>query len=63
MVGLASTHERRVMRLERGEDSALPYDDVADMTGQTNDAVVLMERALASRDPLETSPCWVPVGL
>ena len=30
-----------------------PYDEVADMTGQTDDALVLMDRALASRDPLE----------
>ena len=30
-----------------------PYDEVADMTGQTDDALVLMERAVASREPLE----------
>ncbi len=30
-----------------------PYNEAADMTGQTDDALVLMERAVASRDPLE----------
>jgi hypothetical protein len=31
-----------------GEDSPQPYDEVADMTGRTDDALVLMELALVS---------------
>jgi hypothetical protein len=43
-----------VVRLRSARTVLRPYnDDAADMTGQTDDALVLMERAVASRDPLE----------
>ena len=40
-----------------------PYDEVADMTGHTDDALALMERALVSRDALQEGPPAVPRAL
>lgn len=41
---LRNTSARRVFR---------PCDEAADMTGQADGALMLMERAVVSRDPLE----------
>ena len=44
----------RLVVADLGEDSLRPYDaEAADMTEPVEDALALMERALASRDPLE----------
>ena len=43
----------RLLRMSPARTVLGSYDAVADMTGQTDDASVLMERALVSRDALE----------
>ena len=41
------------MATEVGEDSPRPSNEAADIAGRTDEALVLMKRAVASRDPLE----------
>lgn len=49
----ANQYSTVLLRITRARTVFGPYNKAADMTRQTDDALVLMERALVFRDPLD----------